>query len=195
MADETPFHELSDPRAMRALAHPVRLALLEALAQEGPLTATQASELVGESPSSCSWHLRTLARYGFVEEAGGGQGRNRPWRIVARGYRLADLSGEPEVSTAAEELTRMWVDRLLAQLRRWLDERHTFPREWQEAGAIGSNLLYLTPDELVDLHRRFHAAAEPYLDRTFDPPQRPEGSLPVNVLFFGFPRRSPPSGG
>ena len=77
--------EISDPRALRALTHPTRLALIEALGLHGPLTATEAAEHVGESPSSCSFHLRQLARYGFVEEAGGGTGRRRPWRMTTLG--------------------------------------------------------------------------------------------------------------
>jgi predicted transcriptional regulator len=61
--------DLTDPKAMRALAHPLRWALLEALTHAGTLTATQASEMLGESPTNCAFHLRTLAKYGFVEEA------------------------------------------------------------------------------------------------------------------------------
>ena len=56
---------------MRALAHPVRLALLEVLADAGQLTATEAGERIGESPANASFHLRQLAKYGFVEEAEG----------------------------------------------------------------------------------------------------------------------------
>jgi len=62
--------ELTDPKVMRALTHPVRLALLEVLATEGPLTATEAGELIGESPTTCSFHFRQLKKYGFIEEAG-----------------------------------------------------------------------------------------------------------------------------
>src|ERR1700733_1448043 len=69
-----PQGKVTDPRAMRALAHPVRIALIELLPHTGTLTATQASELLGESPANCAFHLRTLAKYGFVEEAGGGSG-------------------------------------------------------------------------------------------------------------------------
>lgn len=77
---------LTDPQSLRALGHPVRLALLEALLA-GPLTATQAGEIIGESPTTCSFHLRQLARYGFVEEAGGGAGRTRS--VAADPHRLA----------------------------------------------------------------------------------------------------------
>ena len=62
--------KLTDPRAMRAVAHPVRIALLEVLGTDGPLTATQAGEHIGESPTTCSFHLRQLAKYGFIEEVG-----------------------------------------------------------------------------------------------------------------------------
>jgi len=75
--------QVTDPRVLRALAHPIRLALLGLLRREGPLTATRAGELLGEVPASCSFHLRQLARYGLVEEAGGGVGRQRPWRATA----------------------------------------------------------------------------------------------------------------
>src|ERR1700761_5736702 len=71
---------LTDPRALRALAHPIRLELVGLLRRLGPLTATQAAELIGESSGSTSFHLRQLAKYGLVEDAGGGAGRERPWR-------------------------------------------------------------------------------------------------------------------
>ena len=71
---------ITDPTVMRALAHPVRMALIELFGVHPTLTATQASEALGESPANCAFHLRTLAKYGFIEEAGGGRGRERPWK-------------------------------------------------------------------------------------------------------------------
>src|SRR5271154_7351004 len=85
---QSEFRDVNDPKTLRALTHPVRLALLEALALEGPLTATAAGELIGESPTTCSFHFRQLAKYGFVEEADGGPGRLRPWKIVDVGMRF-----------------------------------------------------------------------------------------------------------
>ena len=77
------MHDLTgDPAAMRALAHPVRLQLLELLGRDGALTATQAGALLDELPGNVSWHFRVLARHGFVTEAEGGNGRGRP---AARG--------------------------------------------------------------------------------------------------------------
>ena len=90
--------ELSDPRALRALAHPTRLAIRELLLREGSLTATQASRLLGESTASTSYHLRQLAKYGFIEPAEGGRGRERPWRATESSQRWSGVSPDAEVA-------------------------------------------------------------------------------------------------
>src|ERR1700678_370206 len=108
---------LTDPLAMRALAHPVRVALIELLAVLDTVTATQASELVGESPANCAFHLRTLAKYGFVEEAGGGRGRERPWRQTYDGMSWRTRQENAEASHAGEALDQVWMDRVLARDR------------------------------------------------------------------------------
>src|SRR4051794_26471252 len=91
-----PSRFLEDARVIRALAHPLRLALLQLLIVRGPLTASEAGEALGESPASASFHLRTLAKYGYVEEAGAGPGRRRPWRAVRQQQHIEQerLSGE-----------------------------------------------------------------------------------------------------
>ena len=79
---------ITDPTIIRALAHPVRMGLIELFGVRETLTATQASEALGESPANCAFHLRTLAKYGFVEEAGGGRGRERPWKASTKSIRI-----------------------------------------------------------------------------------------------------------
>ena len=127
------LRELTDPLAMRALAHPTRLALLEALADAGSLTATQASDVVGESPASCSFHLRQLQKYGFVEEAGGGTGRQRPWKLAHVGMRFPDVQEDPEVAMAAVGLQSV----LTPALPRAPRSRHGGPRPPPEEVARG----------------------------------------------------------
>src|SRR3954447_14930027 len=119
--------ELTDPKAMRALAHPVRLALLEALADAGTLTATEAGERVGESPANASFHLRQLAKYDFVEEAEGGRGRQRPWRIKHLGTRYTDVHEDPEAARAGRALSRVLRNRYLARAERAFEERQALP--------------------------------------------------------------------
>src|ERR1700749_4766010 len=87
---------VTDARAMRALAHPLRVALLELMRRDGEITATRAAELLGESPGNMSWHLQTLAKYGFVEETGEGRGRSRPWRLASEGQSFETGVADPE---------------------------------------------------------------------------------------------------
>src|SRR6202046_3398328 len=97
-SDEQEPMSITDPTVMRALAHPVRMALIELFGVHPTLTATQASEALGESPANCAFHLRTLAKYGFLEEAGGGRGRERPWKASEKAHRIrlpsSDLDSE-----------------------------------------------------------------------------------------------------
>src|SRR6202167_3610380 len=130
---DSQFRDVNDPKTLRALTHPVRLALLEALALEGPLTATAAGELIGESPTTCSFHFRQLAKYGFVEEADSGPGRLRPWKLVNVGMRFSDVTEDPEMSVAAKSLERMVFDRAMSRLSTYISTKTSFPKVWQEA--------------------------------------------------------------
>src|SRR3984957_17015156 len=88
---------LTDPRVMRALAHPARIEIWSHVLLEGPATATECAAVAGLSPSACSYHLRTLAKYGFVEEDPGhsADGRERPWRAAIYSFNVADGTGTP----------------------------------------------------------------------------------------------------
>lgn len=189
------FRELTDPRTMRALAHPIRLQLLELLATEGPLTATQAGEHMGESPASCSFHLRSLARYGFVAEAKGGRGRERPWRIHNVSTRFTDRPEHPvELKVAARQLSRIVTDRQLARLDQWRATSDAYPADWQAAAGTSNYTLFLTAAELDEVMNRLFAVLDPYLDRLEDRDSRPTDALPVKVLLYAFPTAPPGPG-
>jgi DNA-binding transcriptional ArsR family regulator len=187
MAD-TP-RPLRDPAALRALAHPLRLKILEALAVHGPATATELSDRVDESPANCSWHLRQLARYGFIEETGGGTGRQRPWRLVPGGTTWADRD-EPddrELARAGDATTEVLLDREYAALRHWLAQRRTAPVEWRDAAYLGQSIAFLTPEELTGLGEELLAILLRYQDRLTDPAQRPPGARPVRLVAWSTP--------
>src|ERR1700735_3161206 len=122
------MRQVSDAKTMRALSHPVRIALLEVLGVEGPMTATELGERIGESPTTCSFHLRQLAKYGFVEEAGGGKGRARPWRMTSIGFSFASTHDDPESEIAANALAQLFRDRYLQRYRTWLETKGNYPQ-------------------------------------------------------------------
>jgi DNA-binding transcriptional ArsR family regulator len=176
---------------MRALTHPVRLALLEALALEGPLTATGAAEVIGESPTTCSFHFRQLAKYGFVEQAATGPGRMRSWRLTRVGMHFTDVHEDPETQIAARALSRTLRERSLARLEAYYEARSSYPVRWQEVTGSSEFVLYVTPEELRAADEEVTAILHRYRDRITDPERRPSGALPVEVLLFAYPVRTP----
>lgn len=185
------LRELGDPLTLRALTHPVRLALLEALTLEGPLTATEAAELIAESPTTCSFHLRQLAKYGFIEEAGGGPGRRRPWKLAHVGMRFSDLHDDPETTVAARALEQMLAERSRGRMQQFLDTKADYPREWQDAPENIETILFVTPDELRDVTAKLCAIFDPFVARLIEPDSRPDDALPVEVLVYSYPLYPP----
>jgi DNA-binding transcriptional ArsR family regulator len=187
--------EISDPRAMRALAHPMRMALLEAIMREGSLTATRAAELLDDSPGNMSWHLQTLAKYGFIEEAGGGRGRSRPWRIVDVTFSFeSGREGDPEQVAAGDALEATLYQSTGQRLRAWWSQRRSYSEEWRRAAFMNYSTTYLTVEELNQLSEDIAERLKQYATRSANKSQRPLGSEPVQVVAFGHPLPPMPSG-
>jgi DNA-binding transcriptional ArsR family regulator len=179
--------KLTDPKALRALAHPTRLALVGLLRQHGQLTATQAGELLGESSASCSFHLRQLAKYGLVEEAGGGQGRERPWRATAMFTSWPAVADDPKVEAAIGLLRGVILDHYVQELARWYEVMADESAEWQRAAQFGDTSLYVTAAELSELNRRVRELLDAYLDRHANPDVRPPAARLVSFLQIAHP--------
>jgi DNA-binding transcriptional ArsR family regulator len=188
------LREISDPRTMRALAHPMRIALLEAIMREGSLTATRAAELLDDTPGNMSWHLQTLAKYGYVEEAGGGRGRSRPWRLVDVTHSFDAASVDVEHAAAEDALEASLYQRTFEQLRTWWSQRRSYPVKWRRAAFSCHATTYLTAEEMKQLTDDVNRLFVRYRDRARDKSLRPPGALPVHLVAFGHPLPPMPSG-
>ncbi|MBA2296745.1 MAG: helix-turn-helix transcriptional regulator [Actinobacteria bacterium] len=183
---------LDDPRALRALAHPARLAILDHLGAAGTATATACGAAVGVSPSAASYHLRSLARFGLVEEAEGGRGRERPWRSRSRGF-----SFEPAAASgpAAEAASMLLSSQLVESGERWTrDYVHgegRLPQEWRRASHLANKTLVLTAAEAEELVARLEEVVSPYLRAGRE--EAPEDARNVRLLLRLFPRELPPA--
>src|SRR6478672_8419597 len=144
---------------MRALAHPTRLALLDHLHSVEQATATECAVAVGDSPSSCSYHLRALARWRFVEEGEGGVGRERPWRATAS--RIEFGSDGLESAVLRDELLARQQQRVRDALR----HEHELAPRWRRATQTSSATLELTPTELEQLGERFESLLDEFRGR------------------------------
>jgi predicted ArsR family transcriptional regulator len=178
---------LDDATALRAYAHPVRMKLILALRTRGPLTATQAGRLLGESSGTCSFHLRQLAKYGLVEETGEGTGREKPWRATTTSTNWDNLQQTPEAAAAAGLLSEVLAESYFAALMRWLEVRSGESEEWQRAAFIGDRFLWVTADELAQIGRELSAVVDRYFERQVNPELRPPGARLATYLHLGFP--------
>jgi DNA-binding transcriptional ArsR family regulator len=176
-----------DPRSLRALAHPLRMRLLELL-DEGPATGTTLAERVGESTGTVSWHLRHLAQHGYIEEdEGRGSKRERWWRRVetATVVNTADHRTDPQSRAALDVYLQEMVQRQFRRVGDYLAQ--DWPEEWRGTGNLSDYSLRLTPERLRELNAELMAVVSRYLPAPDAAPQ--PGSLPVTVQFQTFPRK------
>jgi DNA-binding transcriptional ArsR family regulator len=184
---------ISDVRGIRALAHPARLAIIDALyVGRTELTATECAELTGLSPSAMSYHLRALERWGIVERAETAEdGRERPWRAAGTG--LAVVSDDPGSTEAAESaLVDLALDRDRAAVRSFLAQQSDEPPEWRGALEVSIGERWLTAEELRELSRDFREVLDRFRERRHRT-KRPTGSRQVRLSLVVAPLGSPPA--
>jgi DNA-binding transcriptional ArsR family regulator len=189
-AVEPPRKVVTDVRALRALAHPDRVAILRLLMAGAARTATECAQAVGASPSACSYHLRELERFGFVvrDASVAADGRTRPWRASAVGFSLGRPLSEESPSglatfAALRESDRLENDRLARLFVERVDE---LPPQWQDAASFSTFELTLTAVELRELTGAMDDLLRPY--RVGARQDVPDDAGAVHVVVQAFPR-------
>ncbi|MGW6460074.1 helix-turn-helix domain-containing protein [Streptomyces sp. NPDC055078] len=173
---------------LKALAQPRRLQILEQLAVHGPATSAALARVLDLNTGATSYHLRELARHGFVEETEaegpGGHSRERWWRAVSGDLRLPPRS-EQDAGTrpVVDEMNRLAYAadlRLFEQLQRESDELGA----WMDAFPYSRGTIRLTLDELHDFFEEYIAL----LNRYKRPDgETPEGARTVLTRLLAFP--------
>jgi len=145
---------VQDPIRLRALAHPLRMRLLGLLRIEGPATASGLAKRLGESSGSTSYHLRQLARHGFIEPAPElNRGRERWWRSAhqATVMQPGDFSESPESQLVANAYQHQVLQAHTTVAAHYIDEQETWSREWNDAAELNDLWVRLTPESLSGL--------------------------------------------
>lgn len=189
---EPPQTRITDPNVMRALAHPARLTILEHLTSTGrAITATEAAEIVGLSPSATSYHLRALAKAGIIQDAPSrGDGRERVYQTPVE--RILTVSAErdadPDAKAAEAQLITAFLARADARLRAWRDNADHDSPEWFEAAVLNESMLLMTSDELKALTEQIFALMRPYRRfRREELDDIPEGARSVSIQLRAIP--------
>jgi hypothetical protein len=195
MTDELPREgtpgnpiRLTDPRMMRAIAHPARIAIWVHLGLHGPATATECAQVAALSPSACSYHLRTLARYGVIEEDpdSAADGRQRPWRARVLAYSIDTDSSTPAATALAGQMLAESFRADAEETRaRYMNRRNEYPDDWQNAIGDAQDVVHVTPEELTAIRHEIFELTGRY--RRLDKDERPEGALPVRVWLDLYP--------
>lgn len=185
-----------DAAQLRAIAHPLRLLLLQVLYAEGPATASQLARRLGESSGATSYHLRALHRAGMVEDAGTGKGRQRWWqrpreRMMIPNSVPADASPREraELQAAHAQVESVFLERDEMALRRWMEIRYDLPVEWQDSQWLGNFRMWANDAEL----RRFGTAVLELVEPLRRPPESGDtGRQLVHFTFRVLPQELPP---
>ncbi|WP_441246226.1 helix-turn-helix domain-containing protein [Kitasatospora sp. McL0602] len=143
-----------DARSLRAVAHPLRVRILEVLADGTSATSARLAEQLGESTGTVSWHLRLLAEHGFIEEeVGRGTKRERWWRrtAVQTVLNTTDFADDPAargaVSVYLQELLRLQHQRVADSIAA------EWEGDWRGMCSITDwNDLRMTPAQLRALN-------------------------------------------
>jgi DNA-binding transcriptional ArsR family regulator len=178
---QLPENKSLSAREVRALAHPVRFRLLELL-RAGPATASMLARELGESSGSTSYHLRALAKAGFVvDDADRGNGRDRWWKRTTPLFVVpSDPADDAEYEAALAQLRAVMVERDEGALAAYFATVADQPKEWQEASFLGAWTLHLTHDEAGELAALVLHAVD-RMRRTIA--DRPEGARKLHVTF------------
>lgn len=179
-----PLH-VDDPKVMRALAHPARLAIMARLSEIGPGTATECAAATGLSPSATSYHLRALAESGLIEEAEHSDKRKHLWR--ARASKLVVGVSEDDDGAASRHLLREYLARSDRQLEDWLSVESSQPQEWREALSIINAQVEVRPDELAELLVAVRELMKEYSDRSAQQGEGEAGRRPVAISLRAVP--------
>lgn len=178
--DQAPEVRTLDARSLRGLAHPLRIRMLADLRHQGPATASQLAERLGESSGSTSYHLRQLAAHGFVEDAPEhGKGRERWWRAAHDGTRFDEnlmYSDDPATRGAADLFLHEIATIHTQEMSTWLGNAHHWSQDWRRGSDLSDFTLHLTAAQSHELIHKMHDLVNGYRDL-----QPAEGTEAVRV--------------
>jgi hypothetical protein len=172
----------SDPRALRALAHPLRWQLIDLIGSEMTATATRCAEVLGQSVASCSYHLGILGKYGYIELVPGREGKEKPWRLVGNQQNLDPSGLDGEGALAAEAAAEAFLDHELARVKQRLRSLSLEPEPWRAASLVLGNTTWMTAGELHDITDQLKQLLLTPSERAADPASRPPGAREVRLF-------------
>ncbi|MET3810178.1 winged helix-turn-helix domain-containing protein [Arthrobacter sp. UYEF3] len=181
--------EITDPKAIRALAHAARLEVISELySTQVSRTATELAAQTGLTPSAMSYHLRALQKWGMVVPAAtAGDARERRWKAAGTDFTIHSGGGgaSPEFAVLDLELDA-YRRRVRAYAKTRDEQRQRCESEDKPSSVVlASNLLYLTPAQRAELNRRLFDLLKDY--ELEDPDHIPAGTQRMATMWSMIP--------
>ncbi len=175
--------------ALRALAHPLRVQIVNELSDFGPLTASGLGARLGESSGATSYHLRQLAKHNIIREVEDkGSARERWWEMSPGGVTIGspETLGTPAGREATELVSREWQHnnerRLAAFMRFGLDR---LGMDWVESASLSTAHLKLTREQLKAFGEEYMALLDTLTAKYRG--QETPGARRTQIQFNAFP--------
>lgn len=188
-------HErITDPARIRALAHPVRLRLLDYLGDVKEATATQCGDAIGESAANASFHLRILQKYGYIERADR-RGREKPWRVRTADF---DIRPDPEIAgsmAAVQAVASFGLESEFLRAMEYFAHVDREADEWVQASTFTRSSFWATSEELAELSRELQHLTDRFAGRHADPSKRPAGARYARMFAVANPDPENPASG
>jgi DNA-binding transcriptional ArsR family regulator len=184
------------PAALRALAHPLRIRILDLLPIRGPLTASKLGEIVGESSGSTSYHLRQLAKHGLVREVEGkGTARERWWERTPGGFSISSAgkdsaAGRQTAEAVNIEFLRLRNERVMAFTRAGQEADEETLESWLGTAAFVTANKWATREQAKAVLEAWERFSAEHLDPLSGQEGQP-GTVPFEIHFDVFPTVDP----
>ncbi|MBT0994010.1 helix-turn-helix domain-containing protein [Cellulomonas sp. DKR-3] len=164
---KTPVDGLHHPlgtEALKAFAHPLRIAMYRWLSAHGSGTASQVARALGESTGQTSYHLRQLERHGLIEDDPNAPtgGRERWWRPIGFSLDSRHLE-DPASRLAAETALRAVIEERAETLQAWFASIES-AAPWDESALHTASSSDLTLDEAAELGRELQEVLDRHTD-------------------------------
>lgn len=172
---------ITDPQALRVLAHPARQRVIMELYSGEVLTASEAAQLCGMTPSAMSYHLRALERAGIVERVESSDGRERPWKAAAESLTIDRAAHSGAGAAILQKYTGTWTADLIAGLERLYDDLGA----GENHGVLSRGRFWVTDAETRELADEIFRLWDRYKGRTRA--DHPEGAQLRDVYSLVLP--------
>lgn len=179
--------DLTDLHTIRALAHPRRQRMLQYLGLHGPMTSAGLARALALNTGATSYHLRELAKIGFVEEVPElAHGRERWWRAPRRDLRLPARSAQdPAVRSVLDEAVRLELADDFDEFLRY--QRDDEDPGWVDASLTSRGAIRLAVGEVQDFFNDYIGLLNRYRQRA----ETPADARTVAVRLLVFPMPEP----